>query len=40
MSTNNMHFHDKIGKIPKISLDICFLELSEEFHKGSKTGSN
>ena len=31
MSTHNIYFHDKIGKHPKISLDICFLELSEEF---------
>ena len=31
MCTLNIHFHDKIGKIPKISLNICFLELLEEF---------
>ena len=40
MSTQNIHFHDKIGKIPKMSLNICFLELSEEFSRDSKTSSN
>ena len=34
MSTHNIHFHDKI------SLNICFLELSEEFRWDSKTSSN
>ena len=34
MITHNMRFHDKI------SLDICFLELSGEFRSGSKTSSN
>ena len=29
MSTHNIHFHDKIGKISKLSLNICFLELSK-----------
>ena len=33
MSTHNIHFHDKIGKTPKISLNICFLELLEEFRR-------
>ena len=40
MSTCNIHFHDKIGKIPKISLNICFLELLEEFPRDSKTSSS
>ena len=31
MSAHNIHFRDKIGKNPKISLNICFLELSEDF---------
>ena len=32
MSTHNIHFHDKIEKKnSKISLNICFLELSEKF---------
>ena len=37
MSTDKIQFHDKIRKI---SLDICFLELSEEFRRDSKTSSN
>ena len=40
MSTYNIHFHDKIQTIPKISLNICFLELSEEFPRDSKPSSN
>ena len=36
MSTHNIHFHDKIGKNPKTSLNICFLELSEEFSREIK----
>ena len=42
MSTHSIDFHDKIGKNPKIlvSLNICFLELSEEFPRDSKTSSN
>ena len=35
MSTHNIQFHDK-----KISLNICFLELSEEFRRDSKPSSN
>ena len=31
MSTHSIHFHDKIGNIPKIYLNICFLELWENF---------
>ena len=31
------HFHDKNRKIPKISLNICFLELWEEFPRELKT---
>ena len=31
MSKNNIHFHDKIKKNPKMSLNIYFLGLSEEF---------
>ena len=37
MSTHNIQFHD-INK--KISLNICFLELLEEFHRVSKTSLN
>ena len=33
MSTHNIHFHGKIGKIPNIYVNICFLELSEEFRR-------
>ena len=40
MNTHNIHFHDKIRQFPKISLTICFLELSEEFPRDSKTSSN
>ena len=41
MSTLNIHFHDKIRNFPeKLSLNICFLELSEEFLSGSKKSSN
>ena len=36
MSTHNIHIHDKIGNNPKIPLNICFLELSEEFPRSSK----
>ena len=35
MSTHNIQFHDK-----KISLNICFLDLGEEFHRDSKMSSN
>ena len=31
MSTQNIHFLDKIEKFLKISLNICFLELSKNF---------
>ena len=37
MSTHNIQFHDKIRKCP---LNICFLEVSEEFRRDSKTSSN
>ena len=40
MSTHNIYFQDKIGKIPRISHNICFLELSEELPRDSKTNSN
>ena len=40
MCTHTIHFHDDIGKNPKISLNICFLDLSEEFPRDSKTSSN
>ena len=40
MSTNNIHFDDKIGKNPQKSLNICFLEQSEEFPRDLKTCSN
>ena len=36
MSKPNIHFHDKICKIPKISLTICFHQPSEEFPRDSK----
>ena len=39
MSTHNIPFYDKIRKMPKISLNICF-KLSEEFPRDSKTSSN
>ena len=35
--THNIQFHDKIRKK---SPNICFLELSEEFHGDAKTSSN
>ena len=34
MSTQNIQFHDKNKKI---SLNICFLELSRDLHSDSKT---
>ena len=37
MSTYNIHLHDKLGKILKISLNICLLELLEEIPRDSKT---
>ena len=40
MSTLYIYFHDKIGNFPKISLYICFLELSEESPRDPKTSSN
>ena len=40
MSTHNIHVQDITRKIPKISLSICFLELSEEFPRDSKISSN
>ena len=37
ISTNNIHFHDQIRFFfSKISLNICFLELLEEFRMDSK----
>ena len=36
MSTHNIQF----DKNKKISLNICFLELSEEFRRDSKKSSN
>ena len=38
MCTHNIQFHDKIKK--KTSQNIFFLELSEEFRRNSKSGSN
>ena len=35
MSIHNIQFHDN-----KISLSICFLELSEKFRRDSKMSSN
>ena len=40
MSTHNIYFHNKIRKNPEIALNICFLELSEEFPGDSETISN
>ena len=40
MSAHNMYYHDKVGKRPTESQTICFLELSEELLRDSKTGSN
>ena len=40
MSTHNIHFHDKIRKVPLKFQIFCFLELSEEFPRDSKTSSN
>ena len=37
MNTHNIQFHDKNKKI---SLNICFLELVEEFFRDSKISSN
>ena len=37
MSTHNINFHDKIKKK---SLNMCLLELSEEFRRDSKTSSD
>ena len=37
MITHNIQFHDKMRKK---SLNICFLELLEEFRRNSKTSSN
>ena len=36
MSTHNIQFHDQIRN----SLNICFLELPEEFRRNSQTSSN
>ena len=36
MSKRNIHFHNKTGKGPKISRNICLLELSEEFPRTQK----
>ena len=40
MSTHNIHFNDEVGKILKRSLNVCFLELREEFPRYSKISSN
>ena len=37
MGTHNIQFCDKNKKI---SLSICFIKLSEEFYRESKTSSN
>ena len=37
MSTHNIQFQGKIRKVP---LNICFLELLEEFRRDSKKSSN
>ena len=36
MSIINIFFHDKIGKLSKISLSFCFLEMSEGISLGFK----
>ena len=40
MSTHNIPFHDKIKNAPKIPLNICFIERSEEFPRHSNTCLN
>ena len=40
MSTHKYLFMIKKDKNPKIFLNICFLELSDEFPRDSKTNSN
>ena len=40
MSKHNTHFHDNVRKVPKVSIKVCFLELSEEFPMDSNIGSN
>ena len=35
MSTNNIHFHDRTRKFPKISLNMYFLERSEDVFEPS-----
>ena len=35
MGTHNIHFHYKILKFLKIPINICFLELLEEFPRDS-----
>ena len=37
MSKHNIRFPVKIGNIPKLSLNVCFLKLPEEFLRDSKT---
>ena len=37
MTTQSIHFHNEMRtKNPEISLNICFLELAEEFPRDSK----
>ena len=40
MSTNNIHFYDKIRNFSKISLIICFCKLSEKFPRESEMSLN
>ena len=40
MSTYNIHPHNKKEHFSKILLNICFLELLEDFPRDSKTSSN
>ena len=40
MRTHNIRFNDEIRNFPKIALNICFLELSEEFPRASNTSLN
>ena len=34
LSAHNIHIHGKIKELPKVYLNVCVLELSEEFFRG------
>ena len=40
MNTHNIHLHDTIRNFPKISPNISFLEISEEFPRDLKASLN